>query len=368
MKKESRTTSQESRMKFAEAGILIALVAALTIFVGVKVADHGDAEQADAAVTVSGEVAPATEETGVTLAVAAPETLGTAAESAVEAVAAAAAPETPRTPVTYAEAEKIFFAGRYQEAADLFADYTAGHGENAWGFYMLGLSAWKAGDPDAADEAFRRALDLKPEHLKSLVNHARVLLEMDRAEEARDRIEMALAVDPSSLDALRVLGRIQHSQGELDAAAESYRTVLADQADDVWALNNLGLILIEQEKFADALAPLARASLIRGDLACVQNNLGIALERTGHYTAADEAYALALQADPAHGKALISRTRVAGLISDDPAEAVDLAALAAGFAARPQSVSLEADMEVASAPLDSAPVKDDTVTNGSRNR
>ena len=43
---------------------------------------------------------------------------------------------------------------------------------------MLGLSAWKAGDHDRATSAFDRALQLDPNHRKSLFNSSRVLLEM----------------------------------------------------------------------------------------------------------------------------------------------------------------------------------------------
>lgn len=372
MKKETGSTSQERQFKFAEAGILIALVAALTIFVGVKVSSHGGADVAADSPTPAEVIDTAAVEVDTASVAAEATALATAAETAGQTEAALPAADivarTERAPVAYAEAEKVFFAGNYEEAAALFSDYTDEHGENAWGFYMLGLSERKAGDPDAAEDAFRRALDLKPDHLKSLVNYARVLIDLDRNAEAQTQIEMALAVNPNSLDAVRVQGRIQHNLGELGAAASSYRTVLAGQPDDVWALNNLGLILIEQEQFAEALAPLAKATLIRGDVACIQNNLGIALERTGHFTAAGEAYAQALQVDPAYGKALASRTRVGELTGSESVEEIDLAALAAGFQARPGSPDLEADMEVASAPAVSAPEIDEPVTDGSRNR
>lgn len=195
-----------------------------------------------------------------------------------------------------------------------------------------------------------------------------MLLEQQRADEALTPIEMALAVNPGSLDAARVLGRVQHSLGRLAEAAATYRMVLAVDGQDVWALNNLGLVLIEQEQFEAALAPLARASLLREDIACIQNNLGIALERTGHPAAAAEAYARALEADSGHARADVSLARVSALPEDPAAQPVDLAALAAGFTARPEGTIAEADMEVASALESSAPVDDTPETDGSRNR
>lgn len=357
-------------MKLAEAGILITLVLALAIFVGVRLNGHSPQEittvepqatvVAQEAITVPTDTfiqegQPDNQETEVLI-------------EDVEPVVVEVAPQLEPQPVTYAAAEKTFFAGDYESAAEMFSRYAESHQENAWGYYMLGLSEWKAGDPDGAEDAFQHALALKPDHLKSLVNYSRVLIDLGRNDEALLQVEMALAVNPNSLEAVRVLGRVQHNLGQLDLAIESYRTVLSGQEQDLWALNNLGLVLIEQEKFAEALAPLAKAVLLDSSVACLQNNLGIALERTGHFTAAGEAYARAIEAQPGHARATESLARVSGLAEAADQIPVDLAAVAAGFSARPELIATEADMEVASAVEPSTPVIDEPVTDGSRNR
>ena len=250
------------------------------------------------------------------------------------------APE-PRI-VTYATAEKAYFDRIYAEAADMFSIYTTEHPANAWGFYMLGLSEWKAGDNDSAEEAFASALEIKPDHAKSLINYGRVLLEQGRQDEAKTQIELALAANPESTVATRVLGRIQHNQGLLEAAASSYLTVLRAKEDDAWSLNNLGLIRIEQGRYEEALPALAKAVQIEPAVACFQNNLGVALERTGHINAAGEAYAAALEADEGYEKADISLARVSELTEAEDRMPVDLAVLAASF-------SVADDMEVAAA-------------------
>ena len=81
--------------------------------------------------------------------------------------------------------------GNYDEAADLFAAYTRHHPDNPWGHYMYGLSAWKAGPHEQAIASFDEALRLDPEHRKSLLNSARVLLETGRPREALERVERA---------------------------------------------------------------------------------------------------------------------------------------------------------------------------------
>jgi len=223
---------------------------------------------------------------------------------------------------------------------------------------MLGLSNWKAGELDGAEDSFLTALELKPEHLKSLVNYSRVLIEQGRDEEAQAQIEMAMAVNPESMDAARVLGRIQHNLGQLSDAEATYREVLTTHENDVWALNNLGLVLIEQDRHLEAMAPLAKAVRLNSDIACIHNNLGIALERAGQFTVAKEVFAQALTADDQYTKAQVSLDRVENLIEAEGTVPVDLAALADNFQAVPLQLEVEADMEVASA-LDSTTPEND---------
>src|SRR5215217_9477239 len=49
-------------------------------------------------------------------------------------------------PVTYARAESTFNTGKFDDVIQLFSAYTESNPENAWGYYMLGVSAWKNGD------------------------------------------------------------------------------------------------------------------------------------------------------------------------------------------------------------------------------
>ncbi len=232
---------------------------------------------------------------------------------------------------SYEEAEALFFERRYPEAVEAFTHYAGTKPENPWGHYMLGLSSWKAGEYEAAEAAFDRAIELDPRHVKSFLNLARVYLDTERAEDALVRIEEALVVDPGSSVAFRLQGRAHHQLGELDRAVESYREAILIDEQDAWSMNNLGLILIEQERFMEALPPLARAVELRGDVAVFQNNLGMALERTGYFTLAEEAYKSAVAIDGSHEKAFVNLARVEALEDEVGLEPVDLGDLAQSF-------------------------------------
>jgi len=79
-------------------------------------------------------------------------------------------------PVSFADAEAAYRAKKYTEAATLFERYAERRPGNAWGHFMLGLSASKAGDSARAEEAFEKALSIAPTHVGSLVNLSRVLI------------------------------------------------------------------------------------------------------------------------------------------------------------------------------------------------
>jgi tetratricopeptide (TPR) repeat protein len=351
MKKQN--IKSEKKLKLAEAGIMFALVLGLTIFLGVHFSGTDEAEIA-ALGTIPASTTEIIDEQSVpvseTPVLVESDPVETVSVEATEAVEIINEEPEPRV-VTYAMAEAAYFDRDFELASDLFNQYTDEHASNAWGFYMLGLSQWKAGEADVAEESFLAALELKPDHQKSLVNYGRVLIELDRSNDARQQIEIALTVNPENISARRVLGRLQHNSGQLDAAAETYQVVLRTQQDDVWALNNLGLIRIEQERFAEALAPLAKAVSINSAVACIQNNLGVALERTGHFTAAGEAFAQALSVDSDYEKAEISLARLENLVEADDTVPVDLAALAAGFTVEvvAEAAPEADDMEVAAA-------------------
>src|SRR5947199_164611 len=104
--------------------------------------------------------------------------------SAVSSELSSASAATPAVtgPVSFEEANTAFKAKRYDDAARLITTYTTEHPDNVWGYYLLGLSAWKTGDRDRAVDAFRRALEKDSTHVKSQLNLSRVLIEQAKAQ------------------------------------------------------------------------------------------------------------------------------------------------------------------------------------------
>jgi Tfp pilus assembly protein PilF len=231
--------------------------------------------------------------------------------------------------VTFADAQAAYNKRHYREATESFDGYVQTHPTNAFGLYMLGLSAWKSGDLVRARDAFERSLALDSSNVKTLLNLGRVLLDQGKPNDALERIGVAVELDSGSADVQRMMARVQSALGHRDSAEASYRMALSIDPTDSWSMNNLGLLLIDQGRYDEALPPLARAVELRPEAPAFANNLGVALERTGHPTAAAEAYRTALKADSTYSKASRSLARVEAITDDTTS--VDVTALAAAY-------------------------------------
>jgi tetratricopeptide (TPR) repeat protein len=213
-------------------------------------------------------------------------------------------------PVSFADGEAAYKAKKYTDATTIFERYTLEKPDNAWGHFMLGLSAWKGGDLPKAEKAFNAALSIDPDHLKSLVNLSRVLIEQKRFDNALDTLMRAGDIEPTSNEVQRLLGRAFYAQGKTDDAVEAYRHALELDEKDVWSMNNLALLFLEQKRAEEAMPLLLKAVELRKDVAAFHNNLGMAFEHTRRFKDAAEAYNDALSADPGYEKAKQNLARV----------------------------------------------------------
>jgi tetratricopeptide (TPR) repeat protein len=231
------------------------------------------------------------------------------APKADEAIGGSAAPAIAR-PVTFATAEAAYHSRNYGEAVAMFEQYTTDRPTNAWGHFMLGLSAWKAGDLAKAETALDAALRIDPNHVKSLVNLSRVHIEQKRFDLAVEKLTHAGSIDPQSIEVQRLLGRAYYGKGQADEAVEAYRRAIALDDKDAWSMNNLGLLLLEERRAAEAVPLLTKAVELKKDVPAFHNNLGMALEHTGDFAGAAAAYKGALAADAGYAKAQQNLARV----------------------------------------------------------
>jgi Tfp pilus assembly protein PilF len=185
---------------------------------------------------------------------------------------------------------------------------------------------------------------------RGLTRVGRTLLEDGDARSALRCATRAVALDRKSHDAYRLMARAHAALNMPNEALAEYRIALSLDPEDKWSMNNLGLILLQQGQYEEALGPLARAVQLDSNVAIFQNNLGVALERSGHYALAALAYRQALRAGSSYVKARLSLARVDGRKEDPSVTPVELTTLASSF-----------DQEVRTKVLSVQPVKKDTL-------
>jgi len=217
----------------------------------------------------------------------------------------------------FSEGEAAYDAGKFGDAVTLFDQYTQQKPRNPWGHYMLGLSAWKAGDLEKSEKSFNEALRLDPDHFKSLLHLSRVLVDQKRFDDAVVRLTHAAELDPNSADVQRLLGRAFTGQSKTDEAVAAYRRTIELDARDAWSMNNLGSLLIQKERFDEAVPVLQKAVSLRKSVAVFHNNLGMALEHTGNIKGAAAEYRSALIVESGNEKAKENLARIEGVKTGD---------------------------------------------------
>ncbi|MXZ83530.1 MAG: tetratricopeptide repeat protein, partial [Synechococcus sp. SB0666_bin_14] len=174
--------------------------------------------------------------------------------------------------------------GKAQEATLLLRKAIAvntNHSEEV--YYNLGLALQRQGDLQAAIDAYRQALAIKPTCPTSLNNLGAALREQGDLQAAVDSYQKALAFKPDYPQAYHGLGLALQEQGDLQAAIASYQKALAFKSDYPQVYYNLGLVLQEQGDLQAAIASYQKALAFKPDYPQVNLNLSLVQLLIGNY-------------------------------------------------------------------------------------
>jgi len=163
-----------------------------------------------------------------------------------------------------------------------------------------GLALWRSGDLDRALETIGRAVDLDPQSARIRTSFGAVLSSLGASEAAAASWRTALALDPSSPEALINLGNVNLGNAAPDdetGARRLYRRALAVDPAHVGALGNLGALAERNEEEGAALRLYARALSIEPAHARLWANLGTARHWRADLLAATRAFDRALILD-----------------------------------------------------------------------
>jgi protein O-GlcNAc transferase len=178
----------------------------------------------------------------------------------------------------------------YRRAVALKPDMGQAHGN-------LGIALHAQGKLDEALVSYRRALEMKPDWQQVQNNLGTVLMARGRMAEAIAAYRKAVALVPTDATAHRNLGRALRQVEQLDEAIAETRAALAlepNRADD---FNTLGSCFHAKRQFDEAGAAYRQALALEPTRADAMNNLADILKHTGRVAEAIEWYRRVIEID-----------------------------------------------------------------------
>jgi GT2 family glycosyltransferase/cytochrome c-type biogenesis protein CcmH/NrfG/predicted SAM-dependent methyltransferase len=169
--------------------------------------------------------------------------------------------------------------GDFERAAAMCREVVREQPSHVHAHEMLALSCAELGLIDEAEQAWRRVIEIAPDHPDAEGQLA----------------HLTGSADPQ----LRAAARSE-AEGDLDSAERRYLRAIEIEPDRVEAHNDLGRIYANQGKLAESLECFARAVDIDPTYANAYFNAGDVLYAMGRYAEAADVYQNGLAVDPTH--------------------------------------------------------------------
>src|SRR5262249_13273931 len=147
----------------------------------------------------------------------------------------------------------------------------------------VGIALTGQGKPAAAEAAYRKAIELKPELAEAHYNLGRTLSGQGRFGEAEAAYRKAIALKPAYPEAHTNLGNDLSRQGKPTAAEAAYRKAIELKPELAEAHYNLGIALAGQGRFGEAEAAYRKAIALKPDLDDAYYLLGTALMQRAQF-------------------------------------------------------------------------------------
>jgi choline-sulfatase len=163
--------------------------------------------------------------------------------------------------------------------------------------FLLGESALRRQNWEAAAQQLKRCLELNPNFDNAMTGLARALAKLGSIDEARSWLQKALQSNPQNY-------RAWYQSGLLDAASNpaatqaEYEKTVSIQPNFSAGQRELGMLLFQQSKFSNAAPHLEMAIELGLEDARLHNFLGICYNRTNRTAKAVQEFQRAIALDP----------------------------------------------------------------------
>jgi len=148
------------------------------------------------------------------------------------------------------------------------------------------IRMWYEWNWSAAEQEFRRAIDLHPGHPNAHVQYNLLLLQNSRFGEAEREIRTALATDPLSIRINSYLAGVFHYRGEYDRSLEQCRRALELDPQDIELHIVLALNYEQKGMYKDAIRELEQARELSDNNPLILGPLGSCYAAAGDHARA----------------------------------------------------------------------------------
>lgn len=204
--------------------------------------------------------------------------------------------------------------GVYRDKIAFFSHVVALNPQARSAHLNLSLALTRAGRPEEALAAARKAVEKRPGYVKALGLLGATLVHKGNFVEAEEVLRRALEIDPGDKSGRREMANLLRVQERREEALEAYRGLLEIDPNYALAHSYIGDLLVQLQRYEEAVEPLSKAlSLIMSapsvtpDLPTAQSIhvlLGTALRELGRTRAAEAHFRQALQLEPRNMDAL----------------------------------------------------------------
>jgi arylsulfatase A-like enzyme/Flp pilus assembly protein TadD len=175
---------------------------------------------------------------------------------------------------------------------------------------MLGQIAEEERHTQEAIREYRRALELNPEHERSLYGLASAYATLGRYEDALAGFRRILALKGTDARSSLAIADIYVGLKRYDDAAAVLEQAAAKGESSPYFLNKLGEVRVEQGRDDEAIAAFKRAIPPADDFPLPHFNLGVIYEKRGDIPAAVEQYERAITLEPRSFRAQFNLGRI----------------------------------------------------------
>lgn len=193
------------------------------------------------------------------------------------------------------QATKLYQAGHFREAGQLFGRLAEQDPEN-WQYpLLLGLCKRGQGDLEEALRWVRKSVELGDGQPATHYYLGRLMTDAGQAGAAREQFGQAIALDPNHVDARTGMGLVSLMIGNFERAVSELKTALRANARHMPALTSLARALVELDRLDEAYQYAAKALKQNPEEPMANVVAGRVLLRQGHLELAEKCLRNALQ-------------------------------------------------------------------------